>query len=78
MIERKYFMREDEYFVNSDTINSENNPWKSLESVVRSWASLSGHEKDQNQYETTKNNYNKSYTSYVEEADDVVKKQQSE
>lgn len=63
-------MREDEYFMNSDISNQENSSWKSLENVIRSWAALSGHEKDQNQYETLKNNYNKTYVSYVEESPD--------
>ncbi len=70
MRESEYFMREDEFFVDYNTLNQENDPWKNLDNVIRSWAALSGHENDQNQYETTKNNYNKRYISYVEEADD--------
>jgi hypothetical protein len=63
-------MRENEFFVDSNTLNRENDPWKSLDNVIRSWASLSGHEKDQNNYEILKNIYNKRYVTYVEEAED--------
>lgn len=52
-----------EFFINSDTVNQENEPWKKLDSVVRSWAALSGYENDQN-------NYMKRYVSQVEDSGD--------
>ena len=46
-----------ELFVEENKINDEIPAWKRLDDVIRSWSALSGFEKDQENYQKLKEQY---------------------
>lgn len=47
-------MQQYEFFVENDKINDDLEPWQTLENVIRSWATLTTHEKTLENYENLK------------------------
>ena len=52
-------MSNEGYYIHLDNVapEVEKQPWEQLDSVIRKWAALTGHEKDQSDYQKRKELY---------------------